>query len=187
MCNKPNLRYNTEVLNLPYFNEVISTTITCDKCSYKYSDILITDQKKPMEHKFKISKIADLTVRVIRSSTSTIELPELGIKIEPASAADAYISNIEGVLVRIISALEQIIKFTEDAAKRKSGEDILDKLQKLRNGDYEVTLIIRDPMGNSSIVSDKVEVRELAPEELEKLKTGMTIIDLDSDKAKIMD
>jgi zinc finger protein len=186
MCKESKLNYNTEVLNLPYFNEVITTTLTCDKCSYKYSDILITDQKKPMEHKFKISKVEDLTVRVIRSSTSTVEMPELGIKIEPASAADAYISNIEGVLVRIITALEQIIKFTDNPEKKQAGNDILEKMQRIRNGDYEVTLIIKDPMGNSSIVSDETEVRELTPEELKTLETGMTIIDLDSDKTKIL-
>jgi zinc finger protein len=186
MCNKSKLKYNTEVLNLPYFNEVISTTITCDSCNYKYSDILITDQKKPMEHKFKIRKVEHMTVRVIRSSTSTVEIPELGIKIEPASAADAYISNIEGVLVRIITALEQIIKFTDDPDKKQAGNDLLDKLHKLRNGNFEVTLIIKDPMGNSSIVGEEVEIRELTPDELKTLETGLTVIDLDSDDTEIL-
>ncbi len=165
----------------------MSTTIICKNCSYRFSDILIMDQKKPMEHKFKIRSIDDMNVRVIRSSTATVELPELGIKIEPASAAEAYISNIEGVLVRVIDAVQTALDFSNEPEKKELGKKLLEQLSDLRSGQSEASIIIKDPMGNSGIVSDRTEVRELTPEEANILETGMTIIDLNSNKTKLLD
>ena len=178
MCENKQLKYATEVLHLPYFDEVLSTTIICDRCNYKYSDILITNQNKPMEHKFEIDGKDDLFVRVIRSSSATIELPAWGIKIEPKSASEAFISNIEGVLVRVLDVLAQTQKFAETPAKKLRAKKIIDQIEKLRNGDGCTTIILKDPLGNSAILADKTETRELSPEELKKLETGIKIIDI---------
>ena len=165
----------------------MSTTLFCEACGYRYSDILILDQKKPMEHKFEINSIDSMNVRVIRSATATVELPEFGIKIEPAAATEGYLSNIEGVLVRMINAINTAINFIDDAQKNEQGVNLISKLEKLRKGEGKATLIIKDPMGNSSIISKKTIIRELTPEELENLETGINIIELEREKTKILD
>jgi zinc finger protein len=177
MCNRKPLRINTEIINIPYFNEVLSTTINCDKCDHKYSDTLITEQNKPMEHKLVISSVEDMKIRVIRSSSGTVELPELGIKIEPGIASEAYISNIEGVLVRVSEVLEQAHRFFGKKKNNKTAKNLLKKIRDLQNGVGRATIIIKDPMGNSAILSEKVETRELTPDEIKMLETGLTIID----------
>ena len=83
ICDHLPFKYNTKILHIPYFEEIVLTTLLCENCGYKYSDVLITSQDKPMEHKFIISNLDDLNVRVIRSSSGLIEIPELGVKIEP--------------------------------------------------------------------------------------------------------
>ena len=178
MCNHKTLKNNNEILNLPYFEEVLSTTIFCEQCNYKFSDILITSQKQPMEHKFTLRSEKDLNVRVIRSTTATIELPELDIKIEPATASEAFISNIEGVLVRVASAVEQVGNFSTEPDKKEQSKKIIKKIEQLRKGIGSITVIIRDPMGNSGIISDRTEKRELTVDEINALQTGMIIIDL---------
>ncbi len=131
-----------------------------------------------MEYKYQITNEDDLNVRVIRSSTATIEIPELDIKLEPASASEAFISNIEGVLVRMSGAVEFAKKFTQNEEKKARAQKLLNRIDQLRKGHGKATIIIKDPLGNSGIVSDKTEKRELTSEELEMLETGITFIDL---------
>lgn len=165
-------------MNIPYFDEVISTTITCDTCSYRFNDILITSQKKPIEYKFIISKVEDLNIRVIRSSTATIDIPELGIKIEPTTMAEAFVSNIEGVLVRVEGAIEQASRFTDDSYKKKRAKKLIQQIDQLKKGEGKATIIIKDPMGNSGILSPEAETRELEPAEIDPISTGVTFIDI---------
>ena len=178
MCNKKTIRLNTEPLNIPYFDDVINSTIYCKNCNYKHSDLLITSQKEPLEYSFEISSIDDMCVRVIRSSTATIELPDLGIKIEPGAASDAFVSNIEGILVRVSDVIQQALNFTDNMKKKAKAEKLLKIIKDLRAGKITATVIIKDPMGNSAIVSKKSKTRKLSLKETKELKTGMIIFEL---------
>ena len=138
-----------------------------------------------MEHKFCISTKSDLTVRVIRSTSATIYIPELRITIEPASASEAIISNIEGILVRVRSAVEQAGSFAEDSNKKEKAKQLLKKIDQLSSGEGSATIIIKDPMGNSGIISEKTKTRELTADEVKSLETGMTVIDLDKEDSML--
>ena len=135
-----------------------------------------------MEHKYKITSEEDMNVRVIRSSTATIELPELGIKIEPGTASEAFISNIEGILVRALKIIEQIDKSSKDESKNEYADDLVKRIENLRNGIGFATIIIKDPRGNSAIISEKTKKRNLSPEETKALETGMTIFEISADE-----
>jgi zinc finger protein len=124
----------------------------------------------------------DLNVRVIRSSSATIEIPELGIMIEPATGAESFISNIEGLLNRVAENVNQAIKLTPEPKKKQKGRELLNRIEDVKRGKTELTIIISDPMGNSGIESDKTEERELTPEEIRNLETGITIIDVSKSK-----
>ena len=45
-----------------------------------------------------------------------------------------------------------------------------------------MTLIIEDPFGNSTIISDEAFMEKMSEEEASKLKTGLTIIDIAGDE-----
>ena len=49
-----------------------------------------------------------MTTRVVRSSSCTVRIVELGLEVEPGDNATGYISNVEGVLNRFSDAIAMI-------------------------------------------------------------------------------
>ncbi|MDR2829801.1 MAG: ZPR1 zinc finger domain-containing protein [Methanobrevibacter sp.] len=169
-------RIKTE--NIPYFGEVMETSVVCDVCGYKHSDVIVLDHDDPVRYEMEISK-DKLSNRVVRSQSATVSIPKLGIKVEPGPKSQGYISNIEGVLKRFQNGVRQaLILFPKDEAQ-KNAEDILEKIDKLLNGNLKADLIIEDPLGQSSIVDSDVKKRKLTKKELANLKNSSTIIDMD--------
>ncbi len=84
---------------------------------------------------------------VIKSSTAKIEIPELGITIEPGPSAQAYISTVEGVLYRVLEVLEAYPMENRVKYERKK-EEVMNAI----NGESRFTFILEDPYGNSLII-----------------------------------
>jgi len=124
----------------------------------------------------KVSGIDDLDARVVRSTSGTIRIPELGVDIEPGPASNSFISNIEGVLDRVIEILEMVVRWGEDD-KTPRAQELLYTIEKIMAGECEITLIIDDPLGNSAIIANKAISRELTEEEVKYLKCGMIIFE----------
>jgi zinc finger protein len=163
--------------DIPFFGEVMYTSAQC-KCGFKYADTFILTQREPARFTFKVQSIADLDVRVIRSTSGTIRIPELEINVEPGPASDSYVSNIEGVLCRIEDVLGMVSRWEDEPPETiQRAEDLLASMELIRNGKMEITLIIEDPLGNSAIVSEKACKEPLSSEEVEKLKTGLIVLE----------
>jgi zinc finger protein len=163
--------------DIPFFGEVMYTSAQC-KCGFKYADTFILTQREPARFTFKVQSIADLDVRVIRSTSGTIRIPELEINVEPGPASDSYVSNIEGVLCRIEDVLGMVSRWGDEPPETiQRAEDLLASMELIRNGKMEITLIIEDPLGNSAIVSEKACKEPLSSEEVEKLKTGIIVLE----------
>jgi len=64
-------------------------------------DTLILAQRSPVHYEMKVKSVEDLDARVVRSTSGTIRIPELGIDIEPGAASESFVSNIEGVIERV--------------------------------------------------------------------------------------
>lgn len=167
LCKKPGIAYNTELYNIPNFKEVLITKMNCTNCNYKDSDVLITEQNKPVEHEFIFADVADLDVKVVRATSASIEIPELGVKIDPAYSGQSFITNIEGILNRVKSVLEMSGRSTRDIKKKKHVHKLLDKIARAKKGKFAMTIIIKDPLGNSFIDNKKVKTREYSINELE--------------------
>jgi len=165
--------YTTTTIDIPYFGEVIQTTMFCKKCGYRHSDIIITAINEPTRYEYPITSEKDMFVRVVRSSSGTMRIPEIGATVEPGPLAESFVSNIEGVLEKIKNVTEDIT--TKNREKKK---EILERIEKIRNGKEKATLIIDDPLGNSAIIGKKAKKRKLTDDELKKLKMGMTIFDM---------
>jgi zinc finger protein len=157
--------------DIPYFGEVMETLITCNNCNLRHADVMCLGERKPMRYEFKIVSEADLMARVVKSSTGTMKVPELGVTVEPGPASEGYVSNVEGVLNRI----ERAVKIALEEAKgpqRRRGEAVMKKIEAIRAGKLKARLIIMDPFGHSAIVAKRVRKRELKRHELTSLKTG---------------
>lgn len=157
--------------DIPYFGEVIETLLTCSNCNLKHADVMCLGERKPMRYELKIASEADLMVRVVKSSTGTMKVPELGVTIEPGPASEGYVSNVEGVLDRIEQAVKLALK-KASAARRRRGEIVMKKIKAIRSGELKARLIVMDPFGHSAIVAEHVKKRGLKRRELMSLKAG---------------
>ncbi len=163
-------------IEIPHFGKVMETTIQCPSCGFKHSDIIALEQNDPAKYVLEINKNS-LSVRVVRSQSATVMIPEVGIKVEPGPKSEGYVTNVEGVLTRFESAVKKALNLFEDEESQKNGKEALNKIQELKNGNGTATLIILDPFGQSNIVSENVEILEIPEEELLDLKTGFSHIE----------
>jgi len=169
--SKGTVEFITKTENIPFFGEIMESTINCSKCGYKNSDTICLEQKEPIKYSMLIKK-NNLNTRVIKSQTATISIPELGLKVEPGPKSEGYISNIEGVIKRFEDAVNIALNFVEDDESKENALEILEELEKVKNGKKEVEIIIEDPFGHSAIINDQASSRKLTKEEIMELKTG---------------
>jgi len=169
--SKGTVEFITKTEEIPYFGEIMESTINCSKCGYKNSDSICLEQKEPVKYSMLI-KDENLDARVVKSQTATITIPELGLKVEPGSKSEGYISNIEGVINRFEDAVKIALGFVEDDNSKENALKILDELEKVKNGEKEVEIIIEDPFGHSIIIHEQASSRKLTDEEIKELKTG---------------
>lgn len=165
--------------NIPFFGDVMYTCSQCD-CGFKYADTMILTQREPMRFTLEVESAEDLDIRVIRSISGTIRIPELGINVEPGPASESYVSNVEGVLCRIEDVVGMVTRWEDEPLESiERAQEILGSLRQLRQGELGITLIIEDPLGNSAIISDKARSEVMIPEEADGLKTGLIVLEKD--------
>jgi len=157
-----NYIYQTE--NIPFFSDILMMCGLCEACGFRLTDTLILTERGPIRYEFDVRTADDLSVRVARSTSATIEIPELGICISPGPACQGFVSNIEGVLVRVEDAIRTTLLSADDDERRVALEG-LETLALAKEGEIPFTLIIEDPSGNSAIVSDKARIASFVPEE----------------------
>lgn len=175
-CGGSGVELRTVTHEIAFFGEVVESILRCDTCGYRTSNTLIAEQSEPTRHELAIDGDG-LSARVIRSTSCTVRVPDLGVTIEPATASDAYITNVEGILQRIESVLGQVRRSGDEDQVAKA-EDLQDRLHAMADGEETFELILEDPLGNSAIVHDDVEERRLTPDEVEELQTGRQTVEM---------
>jgi len=179
ICNAE-ITFDWETKDIPHFGEAMIIAGVCESCGFRVSDTILLSQGEPVRYAITIEEPADLNARVIRSTSGTIRIPELGIDVEPGPASEAYISNVEGVLQKVRDIVVFATKSAMDAGAEENvrrGECILERICRAMEGEGPLTVILEDPLGNSAIVSEKAVSTKLTPEECEDLETGMIILD----------
>jgi zinc finger protein len=160
--------------DVEHFGAVLLTVARCQHCGYRHSDIMTLTNHQPLALTAKIKSLEDLNIRVIKSGTATLSIPEFRAKITPGPYSEGYISNVEGVLSKIEDALTFMLS-TAKGQRLKKGEMMLKRIQIARDSKPRFTLVIKDPLGNSAIVSPspgKVRKRSLTRGELQKIRFG---------------
>ncbi len=171
--------------DIPYFGAIMYITTRCD-CGFRFADTMILTQKDPVHCEMSIDTLEDLNARVIRSTSGTIRVPELGIEVEPGSVSDSYVTNIEGVLIRIRDVVETATKWCKnEPEKHATGNSILSRIDEVLEGSGGISVVLEDPLGNSVIIADKASCKTLSSEEAAELKTGMIVFDVDSSSLEV--
>ena len=173
-CDSENMITSQTEYDVEHFGAVLFNITKCPKCGYRYTDLLSLEKREPTLIRAKINSLADLDIKVIKSGTATVNIPEFGATITPGPNSEGFITNVEGVLAKVEDALTFMLS-SADAEHIKIGEWILKQIRNARNSGSHFTIIIEDPLGNSSLVApdpSKIEKRRLTKEELREIRFG---------------
>lgn len=178
VCSERAFTTRMEELDIPYFGEVFEMVYTCDACGFRRADFHIVNEQAPVRYTLEVSRVEDLSIRVVRSGSGHFEIPELGIRATPSEAADAFVSNVEGILTRCEEALMTARNGAETDEARERADELLKMIDRMREGEETFTILLEDALGNSAIVHDKAVREELSDEEAEELGHPYAIVDL---------
>jgi len=177
-CRKNSLQLTESVENVDYFGPVLLTTIFCSLCGYRDTDVALTSVKEPSAIRAQIISDKDLAMKIVRSSSATIRVPELGVSITPKASAQGFITNVEGLLDRIQQVIEGMIPSLSQK-RRKRAKSVLARLKRAQEGKFSFTVELKDPSGNSAIAGNdmtKIKKRPLSKKELETLRERLMAI-----------
>ncbi len=154
-CGKKKFRVRFYIYTIPYFGDIILQVGVCDSCGYRRADVSVLNPGEPTRIIVKVRNMNDLNALVIKSSTATVKIPELGIEIYPGPAAPGYITTIEGILHRVLDHVpsECFIKDSTCYYKVKEIKEAID-------GKKNFTLIIEDPFGRSDVLGHNLDIRK---------------------------
>jgi zinc finger protein len=160
-CGSP-IVYHHHLTSIPYFSDTLFVSMTCPECGYREHDVQCLSIRSPSRYTLHVKGTAELMCRVVRSTAARIIIPELGVEIDPGPACEGFISNAEGVLTRVDKVLDTVLlrdDNTEEAVAR--AHELKQMIRDIVNGKKEMTLILEDPHGTSTIVGPDVIIEEL--------------------------
>ncbi len=143
---------------IPFFGEIMIFTAVCASCGYRSTDVMLLSEKKRKRCEMVISSAEDVNAIVVRSSSGTIEIPELGVIVEP-KCGEAFITTVEGVLNRVENVVNMLSKDDTSKKQRANADAVLKQIEEIKSGKASMTLIIDDPTGNSAIIPDKAKIK----------------------------
>lgn len=178
VCGHSPLTLRSLEMDLPYFGDAIQTTLACIACGYRHGDLLLTRHREAIRITLRVVRPEQLSDRVARSSSATIRIPELGAAMEPGPRADAFVSNVEGVLRRFLSVVQGQEAVADTRSARATLVRVRQRIEGMIEGKEPFTFIIEDPAGNSDVQDDEAVRDFLSPEEAAALKSSETMVDL---------
>ena len=162
-CNT-DIEYLYKTENIPHFSDILIISAICPECGYKFVDTQLLKHGEPARYTVAITSEEDLNIRVIRSMSASIEIPELGVRIDPGPVSQGFVSNVEGVLDRIGQVVKGALQWGNEV-ERENAAALLADIVRVKAGTYPITLILEDPCGNSGIESERTVKEAYAPEE----------------------
>jgi len=162
-CGKDTLTLMEDEVDVAFFGKVFIFSMNCanKECNYSKSDLEAAEIKEACKLTFNVESAEDLKVRVVKGSNATVKVTGLKMSVRPGPASNGYISNIEGVLNRFKKIIERVRDNSDDSKERKSAKNLLKKLWKVECGDLPLKIVIEDPTGNSSIISERAVIEKL--------------------------
>ncbi|MEM2524294.1 MAG: ZPR1 zinc finger domain-containing protein [Desulfurococcaceae archaeon] len=139
--------------SIAYYGDVIISTAECPSCGFKHRDVLVLGKSNPRKIVYRVEEPGDENALLVKSSTCKIEIPELGLTVEPGISSQGYITTIEGLILDFIYALNYLCE-QEDAPRDKCSE-LSSLLGKAKNAEVKYTVIVYDSLGVCDIIGKK--------------------------------
>jgi zinc finger protein len=186
VCHKGKLLFSSSSISVPHFGEVNITTFVCNSCGYRSTDVIPIGSRPPSRYRCTINGEESLSIRVIRSHTGIITIPEIGMRIDPGVAAEGFITNTEGILNRALDIIDQVLRDSYTGSRTDGLDEdeclsritrclqVKDRIESARSGSCPMTLILEDPSGNSAIIGDDPSISrsDLSDDEIRALMSG---------------
>jgi len=163
-CCNTDIKYLYKTENIPYFSDILIISAVCPSCGYRFVDTQLLKQADPARYTMAVDTEDDLAIRVVRSMSASIEIPELGVRIDPGPSCQGFVSNVEGVLDRIEQVVKGALSWGTDVEKENAAVLLAD-IARVKTGTFPITLILEDPSGNSGIIAEKAKKEAYVPEE----------------------
>lgn len=152
----------TEVeYDVPIIGKVLIASKRCLKCGYKRNDIIPLEQHGHKRLYLKVEAPEDFEVKVVRSPTAKIIIPELGMELEPGIDAEMFVTNVEGVLYMFLDAIGRIKALDPQVDVAPVENTLRNVIQQQRGG---FTIILEDTNGTSLFLSEKRKILVLSEE-----------------------
>jgi zinc finger protein len=160
MCRAKELTLTEAEADIPFFGKAFIFSMSCSKCKYHRSDVESAAPREPAQYTLEVAGSQDLQVRVVRSSEGTVLMQGIG-SIEPGPEAQGWVTNIEGVITRMREQIEYARNEAEDFDSKAKAQALIDRLDRVIAGKEKLTLTIKDPSGNSAIISERAVRKKL--------------------------
>ena len=173
--NENSLKMMAHSSEIPYFGEHTQITMSCNSCGWRVTDFIPAEGKKAGSWTLIVSSTEHISARVVRSSSCTVRIAELGLEVTPGSSSTGYISNVEGVLDRFASAIGTIRRQADvenDEVTKTKCDELLSKIDMVKSGKLVVTLELLDPVGHSQILHEEAVSSEISDEDAKELDPG---------------
>lgn len=153
VCGRDSLRVTEVLYNDSAFGELILYSNQCDYCGFRRVDIQYLNSRGPSRIVYEVEDDVDVyRTYVFRSRTARISSPELGFEIDPGPDAEAMITTVEGLLLRMLDVAERMEVLNEDNEESVNRlREFKDRVQRALQGNLRFRIIIEDPNGNSII------------------------------------
>ncbi|MDA3855514.1 MAG: ZPR1 zinc finger domain-containing protein [Candidatus Woesearchaeota archaeon] len=162
VCAQKKATFSEYEIEDPFAGTIAIFSIKCLACGFKNSDLEFENVSNPAEYTLEVESKEDLNIRVIKSGSCEVKIPNFRISVESTMSSEGFISNVEGVLNRFKEQI-MLLKGDDDLekAKKKRIKTILKGIEEVMNGERKITIKLKDETGNSAIISDKVQVKKL--------------------------
>ena len=162
-CTRP-AHLNLQLLNIPYFKEVVVSAVMCLSCNYRSSDVK-TGGEVPAKGKkiyLHVRAPADLQRDILKSETCCVKIEEIGVEVVPGTMGGRF-TTVEGLLTQIRDDLRGTTFDVDDDGetnkggdsmpedKRKGWEVFFKKMDDAIEGKMAYTILLEDPLANSYV------------------------------------
>ena len=162
-CAK-NAMMNIQMVNIPYFKQVIVSAVICDHCGYRTNDVKTGGEvpKKGQRILLDVKNPTDLRRDILKSESCYLKIPACRVEVVPGTMGGRF-TTVEGLLTQIRNDLRGSIFDVDDRnglggdsvpEDRKQGwNDFFAILDKAIRGELEYTIELEDPLASSYVQS----------------------------------
>ena len=159
VCGTIGVSMHVDVRELAYFGEHAQISLSCKDCGWRRTEFLPPEPSDPVGMRLLVNSLGHLAARLVRSATSSVILPELGLEVHPGSDAAGYITNVEGMLNRFIDQVDHVVNHADESSQLAEAKMMHERLIACVTNPKKAPLLIEllDPGGHAQIIHADVE------------------------------